>query len=129
MKKITAPEETAKNTSINSTIKPTRPPFKLETVLLTFIDRGDLGMYQLEASKLYGESCLHTSVSILYHNHGIKFRRQSESIKNRVGTISNFTRYWFLDEGDEMRAKKLFNDFRNKRGLVSLVWEVSLDEC
>jgi len=101
---------------------PNRPPFKLETVLMMFIEYGHSGMNQLEACKEYGESCLHTSVSTLYNQHGIIFKRKQENIKNRVGTTSRFTRYWFFSERDERKAENLINSFRKRRGLAPLLW-------
>lgn len=125
MKKITAPEETAKSTGVYSNTKPARPPFKMEETIKTFIECGDLGMNQLEANKRYGETCLHTSISTLDNSYGIRFKRQPENIKNRAGTLSRFTRYSFLTESDERRAKNLVNSFRKRRGLLSMTWEVA----
>ena len=102
-----------------------RPPFKLETVLLTFLERGKKGMNQIEAISHYGDTCLNTSVSQLERKLGIYFKHETESIRNRVGTFSPFTRYTVLTEKDELKAKWQINKFRVKRDLSPIQWGVS----
>ena len=118
--KIIAPEETTKTTHLHSTTKSTKPPFKMEVAARAFIECGTDGMNSLEANNEYGETCLHTSVSTLTHNHGINFKYQPESIKNRAGSISRFTRYSLLTDDDVLRAKKLINHYRSRRGLLPI---------
>jgi len=123
MKKISAPKESVKTTDLYSNTKPKRAPFKIEVTAMLFVERGTKGMNSPEANCEYGESCLHTSVSTLYNDHGISFKRQSESFINRAGTKSTFTRYSILTIDDELRAKKLVEDFRVRRGLPPFIWE------
>jgi len=97
-------------------ITPTRPPYKIETCALEFIKRGSTGMIQLEANQAYGETCLHSEISSLVHKHNITFSRVTESVTNRVGLVSSFTRYALLTESID-RAKRLVNHCRKRRGL------------
>jgi len=98
-----------------------RPPFKLETVLLTFLERGHKGMNKIEAIS----HCLNTSVSQLELKLGIYFKHETESIRNRVGTFSPFIRHTILTKKDELKAKEQINKFRVKRGLSPIQWEIS----
>jgi len=123
MNRIATPNESPKTASIHASSKPTKAPFKIEVTAMLFVERVDQGMNSPEAHYEYGESCLHTSVSTLYNNHGISFKRKSESFTNRAGTTSSFTRYSLLTTDDELRAKKLINNYRLRRGLSPLTWE------
>jgi hypothetical protein len=104
--------------------KPTKPPFKIEVAAILLVKRCHQGVIQPEAHRVYGESCLHTSVSTLFNNYGIRFKRQPESITNRAGSVSNYTRYTLLDEVDLLRIKKLIDRYRARRGLPPFNWEV-----
>ncbi len=67
------------------------PKFIL-TLKLT-LSRNYEGLNQLEASNLYGETCLHSTISTLANNHGIVFRRTREPHKHRGGGKTHFMRY------------------------------------
>jgi len=122
MKKNLPPKkEAAKTTDTNSA----KPPFKMEVALMLFIQHGEQGMNTLEANQLYGDTALHSTVSDATNKHGINFKHQPEGIQNRVGTISRFTRYSLLSDDDVLRAKKLINNYRARRGLSPLIWEVA----
>jgi len=101
-------------------ITATRPPYKLEAVLLAFIYRGIKGMNKLEANNDYGETCLNTSVSQLEIDYGIYFIHKAERLVNRVGMLTTFTRYIVLCDKNESKAKQQVNTFRAKRGLPSI---------
>lgn len=124
MKKVATPEEAAHKAELDTTRKPARGPFKMEVSATLFIERGTHGLNCLEANNEYGDTCLHPSVSKLTHHHGIRFKHQSERITNRAGLTSRFTRYSLLSETDVLRAKKLINHFRSRRGLSPINWEV-----
>lgn len=122
MNNIKKPNLGAAASLCSNSTKPTKSPSKIEVSLLLFVSRGERGVIQPEAAKEYGESCLDTTVSTLFHNHGINFKRKREKFINRAGTVSPFTRYSFLTEDDELRAKKLINHYRARRGLPPLTW-------
>lgn len=128
MKKKPLPiKEAAKQTKSNSSTIIISKPLKIEAVLMAFIDRGYEGMNKLEANQDYGDTCLNSSVSTLSHCYVINFKRESEKINNRVGGISIFTRYWFLTNDDEEKAKALINSLRVKRGLSPIEWRCAHD--
>ena len=118
----TADQSKQGSTDRTSTTNSTRPPYKLETSITLFVERGDKGMYQQEANQEYGESCLHTVVSTLTHKHGIKFRTEPCPVVNRVGTTARFVRY-FLADGMEVKAQQLINHYRKRRNLAPIPWE------
>jgi len=62
-----------------------------------FISRQADGLNELDALKLYGETCLHSTVSTLSNNHGISFTRKFEPHKHRNGGKTRFKRYWLND--------------------------------
>jgi hypothetical protein len=64
-------------------------------------------MIQPEAHELYGESCLHTTISTLWNKHGIAFKRVAET----YGSFdARFTRYTLIEESRE-RATKLISSY------------------
>jgi hypothetical protein len=123
MKKIATSKKQPQIHSLNFSTKPTRPPFKIEISLQFFIERKQQGMITLEANALYGDTALHSTVSDATNKHGVKFKHQPESIRNRSGGISRFTRYSLLTDDDILRAQKLVNRYRDHRGLSPQVWE------
>ncbi len=67
-------------------------------------------MIQPEAHKLYGESCLHSTISTLWNEHGIAFKRIPET----YGQFdARFTRYTLIEESRE-RAAKLISSYSLK---------------
>lgn len=68
-----------------------------------FLVRQSEGLNQLEALGLYGETCLHSTVSTLANNHGINFRRRREPHKHRGGGTTHFMRYWLNDASHALR--------------------------
>lgn len=64
-------------------------------------------MIQPEAHELYGETCLHTTISTLWNDHGIAFERVAET----YGKFdSRFTRYTLLEDSRE-RAVQLISTY------------------
>lgn len=66
------------------------------------------GLNELDALKLYGETCLHSTISTLSNNHGISFNRKLEPHKHRNRDTTHFMRYW-LD--DVNRAIKMTSSY------------------
>lgn len=67
-------------------------------------------LVELEAFNLYGETCLHSTISMLYNKKGIRFHRKTEAHKHQHGGITYFTRYTIFDE-DVEKAKGLIKPF------------------
>ena len=67
-------------------------------------------LVELEAFRLYGETCLHSTISTLSNKKGIRFHRKSEAHINRSGGISYFTRYTIFkeDKGKAYAMIKLY---------------------
>ena len=78
------------NATVNST---THPLPKFIITLELMISRGDIGLNQLEAFRIYGETCLHSTVSTLANNHGMGFSRIREPHKHRNRRKVHFMRY------------------------------------
>ena len=60
-KSVSATDNAPKNFQSNS--KP-KPPTKQEVALLALLRAGREGLNTLEANRLYGDTCLHTVISI-----------------------------------------------------------------
>ena len=67
------------------------------------------GLNELDALRLYGETCLHSTVSTLSNNHGISFKRKFEPHRHQGGGRTHFMRYWLDDVG---RALKLTSGYK-----------------
>ena len=80
----------SENATVNSTPRPL-PKFIITLELM--IRRGDIGLNQLEAFRIYGETCLHSTVSTLANNLGMGFSRVREPHKHRSGGKVYFMRY------------------------------------
>lgn len=68
----------------------------------------DGSMNKLDALRLYGDTCLNTTISELSNYQGFRFIRKSEVHINRAGDRTYFTRYWLADE-DRERAICMVN--------------------
>jgi hypothetical protein len=115
MKKVTAPQEQSGLKQSANIEHSTKPPTKKETVLSHFLQGS---MNSIDANNLYGDSCLHTSVSGLVRDHGIRFIRTREKVKNRAGSFSLFTRYR-LHPDDVVKALEVVQRQRKARGCHS----------
>jgi hypothetical protein len=96
------------------------PPFKREITLLCFLRLGNIGMNQPEATEIYGDSCLNTSVSYLQNRNGITISRRLERWTHRHGGKTHFTRYWLACPKQEVKAVALLNKLRAKRGMYPI---------
>ncbi|WP_086480763.1 hypothetical protein [Oceanospirillum sanctuarii] len=67
-------------------------------------------MIQLEALNLYGECCLHSTISELCHRHGLEFDRKSHPHQHRHGGTAYFTRYT-LKESSRSAAQALLDKY------------------
>lgn len=114
-----------KQVSHNSNSKIIRPPYKIETALLEFIKAGRAGLNTLEANQIFGETCLHSTVSDITRLHRIRFSHTKESITNRAGTKSFFTRYKLEHKNHNFAAMRLINKYRLKRGARPIDWSIS----
>ena len=85
-KPASPPEKTSKKKF--STKKITQVIPKYIITLRILLDRS---LIELEALSLYGETCLHSTISTLSNKKGIRFHRKSELHKNRAGGITKRT--------------------------------------
>ncbi len=90
---------------------------KIESVLESFLITGYKGMTALDAINIYGDTCLHSSVSDLKNNRGIHFAKEPYTHICRVGSPVRFTRYFLEDECSIAKAIELLDLYRDKRGL------------
>jgi hypothetical protein len=96
-----------------------RPPFKIELCIEELLYRGEKGMIELEALQVYGETCLHTTISTLANKHGLIIARKTEAHNHRRGGVTHFTRYTLIDELSVRKANSLLSHYMKRRG----VWE------
>ena len=74
-----------------------KPKPKYATALLWFIERRETGLFELEAFNLYGDTCLHTTVSDL-RKRGMEFRKEPQPHRHRNGGSVCFTRYFLTSQ-------------------------------
>ena len=53
--------------------------------LIHLLERRSTGLNELEALGLYGETCLHSTISTLSNGHGMTFKRKREPHQHRGG--------------------------------------------
>ena len=63
-------------------------------------------LIELEAFNLYGETCLHSTISTLSNQKKIRFHRKSEAHQHKNGGVTHFTRYTLFNE-DHYKAEIL----------------------
>lgn len=67
-------------------------------------------MFELEAFDLYGDTCLHTTVSDLKQRFGLMFKHEKVKHQHRGGGVAIFTKYTLAPESRE-RAAALLKPF------------------
>ena len=100
-------------------IKP-KPPTKQETSLHTLLKAGEKGLNTLEANKLYGDTALHSMISIFRNHYGLTIGGEHETIVCRAGTPTAFVRYKLVDDASVKATKKLIDYWRKKRNAPPL---------
>lgn len=98
---------------------PKHPPIKNERSLELALIKGPLGFTQPEAFAIYGESCLHSTISTLQNDHGILFNRRPDKSTIKHYRQKPFYRYWLADCHQSEKALTLLNHYRRKRGAIS----------
>lgn len=89
--------------SITPACERVRTPKK--AICLSYLYRRSL--VQLEAFGLYGECCLHSTISDLANNHGLVFNRVREAHRHRNGGTVYFVRYTLMPESRPAAAALL----------------------
>jgi hypothetical protein len=64
-------------------------------------------LVKLEALDLYGDTCLHSTISDLANNHGLEFKRVPEAHHHQYGGVTYFTRYTLMPESRPAAAALL----------------------
>jgi hypothetical protein len=118
MKKAATPKRSSLTLHTDES-KATRPPFKLEETLICLLQRGVTGLTEPEAHAIYGESCLHTVISMFQNKHGIQIMRKQEPKHNKYRMP--YTRYWLADGKAEILAVCLLNVSRFKRAMEPII--------
>jgi hypothetical protein len=94
---------------------PKRKESKIQVALESLVARDEHGLTQPEAYQIYHESCLHSTISALRHNHGINIKSMPNSVKNEYGG-KPFNRYWIAYGEDRERAQQVLINMTTKRG-------------
>jgi hypothetical protein len=109
-KKAAAPttEATTKSTSSGTIVTPTgskkRKPTKWALCLYYLTQRP---LFALEALRLYGDTCLNTSISDLTKKHGLIFHKEWITHHHQNGGTTEFMRYTLAQECREQAAALL----------------------
>ncbi|SIS82658.1 helix-turn-helix domain-containing protein [Neptunomonas antarctica] len=74
-------------------------PLPLKIIALTHLLKRSL--ITLEATSLYGDTALHSTISTLTHKHGLVFHRKRVTHQHRHGRSVYFTRYTLSDDSRE----------------------------
>jgi hypothetical protein len=92
-------------------VKSSRLP-KFIITLIHLVELKNQGLNELEALTLYGETCLHSTISTLKNSHGISFNKKIERHRHRGGGITRFMRYSI---SDSETALKLIDRYKGSR--------------
>lgn len=101
-----------------------KPQTKMEAFLVAIYEAGERGINQPEANKLYGESCLHSSISWATNHWGLVIDRQLEPYRTRVGSTTHFMRYALLDPDSRKRALDRIMKYKSVRGAMPIPTEI-----
>lgn len=88
-------------------------PLKSEAVIEAFLEHGDLNT--IEAGNIYGETCLHSSVSDLFRRYRLLIPRRDDFTVPRAWTPKPFKRYYVTDE-IRPRMESILAQLRADRG-------------
>jgi hypothetical protein len=88
------------------------PPPKIIVALTHLVNHP---LNHLDALRLYGDTCLNSTISTLTHKHGFLFSRVSEPHKNQAGGLSHFTRYTLIADHKD-KANQLINKHYSTNG-------------
>lgn len=94
-----------------------RPQTKREAYLEALLVVGDKGLNTFQANKVYGDTCLHSSVSELRNCLSMDISDTWESVPCRTGQMVRVKRYWLTNDRAVEHAQKLVDRLRIKRGL------------
>lgn len=75
-------------------------------------------LIQLEASELWGETCLHSTISELCHTNGLEFDRVQQPHQHRHGGMAYFKRYT-LKESSRSAAQALLDQYQMPEGMAA----------
>lgn len=112
-------QDNAINQQSNIIKKEVRPPYKLELCIKELLKQGEAGIIELEAFGIYGETCLHTTISTLANDKGLVFKRVPAPHIHRHGGKAIFVRYSLLNEVETRKAQALLAHYENKRGAAN----------
>lgn len=96
----------------------TKPPFKIELCLTELINRAENGLNQLEAFNAYGETALHSTISVLANDCGLIIKRVREPHIHRHGALTHFNRYSLSSIDSMAHAKHLVATYSKRRGVA-----------
>ncbi len=89
-----------------------RPPTKHEAFVKALIERKSINTF--EANRIYGDTCLHSTISGFEKRHAVSIPRKAERVKTRHGKHVTVMRY-HLSDIESMKA--VLAKLRKARGL------------
>lgn len=81
-------------------------------VTLTHLINQSLNTF--EANAIYGDTCLHSTISDLKNKMGFRIDKKTESITNRVGRKTHVTRYTLHREDVKRAVNHIENHLKEK---------------
>jgi len=108
-------KKTASKNSLNyhtSETTTNKPATKIELCLSTLLNRHETTTF--EANRLYGDTCLHSTISAIEKQHRIKIARSLRKIRGRHTNAA--IAHYRLDGDNVIKAKIITNNLRVSRG-------------
>ena len=99
---------------------PIKNPTKLEVCLILLLERLETNTFN--ATRAYGDSCLHSAVHSIQKNHNISIDRVMKKAPRRK-TKANVAHYYLVGD-NRTKAMNLVNSLRSKRNAKPMDWGV-----
>ncbi len=95
MKKIKMPVTAGPTTPLRKSLRANKRKQIPKYIICAkhLLERDSEGMNELEALRVYVETCLHSTISYLANNRGIAFKRKWEPHQHQHGGKPHFKRY------------------------------------
>ncbi len=107
-KRAAAPAGATKHYKCSDIVAPAASePVKIPKKALCLAYLMRCSLIELEALNLYGETCLHSTISELYNRQGLIFKRKPEAHQHRHRGTTHFARYTLAPDSRKAAAALL----------------------
>jgi len=105
-----------------SNLNTIKPAFKLERVLTYLVEHGSINRLEAEKAPVFDHALNSTMSNEIKLRLGLEFSSIPEKTIGYNGLGAIFNRYTLTEEST-IKAKKLINEYRAKRGASPIQWE------